>query len=46
VLCSAEVRETAGEGFRWSEAGRRRLKGVERRVELVRVRAAGDDRDG
>jgi adenylate cyclase len=46
VLCSAEVREAAGEGFRWSEAGRRRLKGVERRVELVRVRAAGDDRDG
>ena len=43
VLCTNEVREAAGDGFRWSEAGRRRLKGVEGRVGLVRVRRAADD---
>jgi adenylate cyclase len=41
VLCAAEVRDVAGDRFRWSEAGRRHLKGVTGRVELLRVRPAG-----
>jgi adenylate cyclase len=40
VLCSNQVRDAAGPGFRWSDAGRRHLKGVEGRVGLVRVRRA------
>lgn len=43
VLCANEVREAAGDGFRWSEAGRRHLKGVDGRVGLVRVRRAGGE---
>jgi adenylate cyclase len=42
VLCSAEVRDVAGGGFRWSDAGRRGLKGVSGKVSLVRVRRGGD----
>jgi adenylate cyclase len=38
VLCSAEVRDIAPEGYRWSYAGRRRLKGIEGEVTLFRVR--------
>jgi len=38
VLCSAEVREAASEEFRWSFAGRRRLKGVGQAVPLHRAR--------
>ena len=38
VLCSAEVRDVAPEGYRWSYAGRRRLKGIEGEVTLFRVR--------
>ena len=45
VLCSAEVRDVAGDRFRWSNAGRRGLKGVSGKVSLVRVRRAGDGSD-
>ncbi len=38
VLVSAEVRDAADDGFRWSFAGQRRLKGIEGRVGLFRVR--------
>jgi adenylate cyclase len=45
VLASEEVRDAAGNRYRWSFAGSRRLKGVGRRVNLFRVRrrAEGDD---
>jgi len=42
VLCAADVREVAGSGYRWSDAGRRRLKGIDGPVRLARVRHAGD----
>ena len=38
VLCTADVRRVAGDGFRWSAAGRRRLKGVSEPVRLFRAR--------
>jgi adenylate cyclase len=38
VLCAAEVREAAGDGYRWSLAGSRRLKGIHGQVRLYRVR--------
>jgi adenylate cyclase len=38
VLVSAEVQEAAGDGLRWSVAGDRRLKGIDGRVRLFRVR--------
>ncbi len=38
VLCSAEVRELAANGYRWSDAGRRRLKGIQGEARLFRVR--------
>ncbi len=38
VLCAREVRDVAGAGYRWSYAGRRRVKGVRGSVELFRVR--------
>jgi adenylate cyclase len=38
VLVSEEVREAADDGFRWSLAGERRLKGIEGRVRLFRAR--------
>jgi adenylate cyclase len=38
VLVSEEVRDAAGEGFRWSFAGERRLKGIEGRARLFRAR--------
>ena len=38
VLCSAEVREAAGDGYSWSAAGSRRLKGVREPVRLYRAR--------
>jgi adenylate cyclase len=40
VLCTFEAREAAGDGFRWSPAGRRRLKGVREPVRLFRARHA------
>lgn len=42
VLATAEVREAAGAGYRWSDAGRKRLKGIERAPRLYRVRRALD----
>ena len=42
VLCTADVREAAGDGYRWSDAGRRRLKGIDGQVRLARVRHARD----
>jgi adenylate cyclase len=38
VLCTADAREAAGDTFRWSPAGRRRLKGVREPVRLFRAR--------
>lgn len=38
VLCAAEVRDTAGPGYRWSAAGSRRLKGIREPVRLYRAR--------
>jgi adenylate cyclase len=47
VLCTQEVRDSAGEGFKWSSAGRHRLKGVSGAVTLHRARPIGsDDGDG
>ena len=43
VLCTSEVREASGDGYSWSNAGRKGLKGVSGRVELARVRRRGDD---
>lgn len=43
VLATREVREAAGEGFRWSSAGRRSLRGIDAQVALNRVRRASDD---
>jgi adenylate cyclase len=42
VLCSEDVREVSRDGYRWSFAGERRLKGIEGRVKLFRARR-GDD---
>ncbi len=38
VLCSEEVRDAASDGYRWSFAGERRLKGVSGGVKLFRAR--------
>jgi adenylate cyclase len=38
VLCSTEVREAAGEGYRWSSAGSKRLKGIRQPLRLYRAR--------
>lgn len=38
VLCSQDVRDAAGDGYDWSFAGERRLKGIEDRVKLYRAR--------
>lgn len=47
VLCTQEVRDGAGEGLRWSSAGKHRLKGVSAPVPLYRARrAAAADDDG
>jgi adenylate cyclase len=40
VLCSAEVRERAGDGWGWSSAGSKRLKGLSSPVRTYRVRRA------
>ncbi|HEX8054884.1 MAG TPA: adenylate/guanylate cyclase domain-containing protein [Thermoleophilaceae bacterium] len=42
VLCTADAREAAGDGFRWSPAGRRKLKGVGEPVRLFRARRETD----
>jgi adenylate cyclase len=41
VLVSGDVREAARDGFRWSAAGERRLKGIEGKVRLFRARRDG-----
>jgi class 3 adenylate cyclase len=38
VLATAEVRDAAEEAFRWSTAGRKKLKGVKGQVALFRAR--------
>jgi adenylate cyclase len=43
VLVTSEVRDAAGEGFAWSFAGRRRLKGLETGTSLYRCRRAEDE---
>ncbi|MEA2474459.1 MAG: adenylate cyclase [Thermoleophilaceae bacterium] len=42
VLCTEEARAQAGDRFRWSPAGRRRLKGVTEPVRLFRARPPQD----
>jgi class 3 adenylate cyclase len=37
-VATREVRDEVGQGFSWSSAGRRRLKGVRGEVEVFRVR--------
>jgi adenylate cyclase len=39
VVTSREVREAASDGYDWSAAGRRRIKGVRDEVEVYRVRS-------
>jgi adenylate cyclase len=41
VVTSKEVHEEAGDGYDWSAAGSRRLKGVRGEVEVYRVRSQG-----
>jgi adenylate cyclase len=41
VLVDREVRDAASNGYRWSAAGRRHVKGIEGRVTLYRARRAG-----
>jgi adenylate cyclase len=44
VLATREVRDAGGNGYRWSSAGARALKGVDEPVRLYRVRRArGED---
>jgi adenylate cyclase len=40
VLATEEVHDAAGDGYAWSDAGARELKGLKRRVPLYRVRPA------
>jgi adenylate cyclase len=42
VLCAAEVRKAAGDGYRWSSLRPRSLKGISGRVRLARVRRPED----
>ena len=41
VLCAEEVFERAGDGYRWSDAGRKRLRGIDGTVHLYRCRPEG-----
>jgi adenylate cyclase len=41
VLCSEEVHDASDDGFRWSFAGERKLKGVKGAVKLFRARREG-----
>jgi len=45
VLATREVRDAAPDGYRWSSAGRRSLRGVEGKVALDRARRA-DESEG
>jgi adenylate cyclase len=42
VLVTAEVRDAAGGGFQFSDAGRKRLKGFGQAVQAYRARRNGD----
>jgi adenylate cyclase len=44
VVAEKEAREAAGDHYRWSFAGKRRLKGIRGDVQLYRVRAPEDGR--
>ena len=47
VVCTEDVRGTAGDGYRWRDLGPRRLKGIADEVELLEVErspSAGGDR--
>jgi adenylate cyclase len=46
VLVTTEVRDCAGEGYRFSRAGRKHLKGIAGTVDLYRSRRKGDDGNG
>jgi adenylate cyclase len=41
VVASKEVRDAAGDGYRWSQAGSQRFKGVRGSVDVYRVRPPG-----
>lgn len=43
VLTTIEVQERMEDGFRWSFAGERRLKGIKEPVKLFRARPSGSD---
>jgi adenylate cyclase len=43
VLATRAVRDAGGNGFRWSSAGARSLKGIDEPVRLYRVRRARDE---
>jgi adenylate cyclase len=43
VLATRAVRDAGGDGFRWSSAGARSLKGIDEPVRLYRVRRARDE---
>ncbi len=45
VLVTAEVRDQAGDGFEFSDAGRKRLKGIAQPVHAYRARRNGDGED-
>ena len=45
VLASEEAKESAGDGFSYSFAGERRLKGIKGEVKLFRVRRQSDEQD-
>jgi adenylate cyclase len=46
LLATEDVRELCEDGYRWSDAGRFRLKGFDDRHQLFRVRRPGEDDDG
>jgi adenylate cyclase len=43
VLGTREVRDAAGDGYRWSPAGRRSLRGVDGQVALYRARRDAEE---
>ena len=46
VLCDEATRKAAGDGFDWSAAGRRKIKGISGQVRLFRARREGAGEDG
>lgn len=43
VLTDEEAKNAAGDGYRWSSAGSRRIKGVKGQMRLYRARRGGDE---